>query len=50
MFKRIVQEDIDKRGELTQAAIALLLAMSAFFLLYLLNRFLTYAPFLTNLI
>ncbi|MBQ7570492.1 MAG: hypothetical protein IJT22_06135, partial [Synergistaceae bacterium] len=32
----------------TQAAIALLLAMSAFFLLYLLNRFLTYAPFLAN--
>lgn len=48
VFKRIVQEDIDKRGELTQAAIALLLAMSAFFLLYLLNRFLTYAPFLAN--
>ena len=48
VFKRIVQEDIDKRGEFTQVAIALLLSMSAFFLLYLLNRFLTYASFLAN--
>ena len=31
VFKRIVQEDIDKRGEFTQVAIALLLAISAFF-------------------
>ena len=33
VFKRIVQEDIDKRGEFTQVAIALLLSMSAFFFL-----------------
>lgn len=37
VFKRIVQENIDKRDELTQAAIALLLAMSAFCLLNILH-------------
>lgn len=37
VFKRSVQEDIDKRGESTQIAIALLLGISAIFLLFIVN-------------
>ena len=40
VFKRIVQEDMDKRGESTQIAVALLLAMFSFFVLSLLRRLL----------
>ena len=37
VFKRSVQEDIDRRGESTQIAIALLLGISAIFLLFAVN-------------
>ena len=40
VFKRIVQEDIDKRGESTQIAIGLLLGISGLFILFLINKFL----------
>lgn len=39
-FKRIVQEDLDKRGESSQIALAVLLAMFAFFLLFLTHKLL----------
>ena len=48
VFKRIVQEDIDKRGEFTQVAIALLLSMSAFFFLNILHWALKNAWHLAN--
>ncbi|MBR0075596.1 MAG: hypothetical protein IJP96_07570 [Synergistaceae bacterium] len=37
VFKRIVQEDLDKRSESTQIAIALLLGISAIILLFVVN-------------
>lgn len=40
VFKRIVQEDLDKRGESSQIALAVLLAMFAFFLLFLTHKLL----------
>ena len=35
VFKRIVQENLDERGEITQGAIALLLALASLFMLFL---------------
>ena len=40
VFKKIVQEDIDKRSESTQMAIGLLLGISGLFILFLINKFL----------
>ena len=40
VFKRIVQEDIDKRSESTQIAIGLMLGISGFFALFLVNKIL----------
>lgn len=42
VYKRIVQEDIDKRSESTQIAIGLLLGISAFCMLFLINKFLSF--------
>ena len=44
VFKSIVQEDIDRRSESTQIAIALLLGISAIGLLFLLNFALSASP------
>lgn len=48
VFKRVTQEDIDKRGESTQIAIALLLGMSAFCLLALVSWALSQGPWLAK--
>lgn len=42
VFKRIVQEDFDKRGESSQIALAVLLAMFAFFLLFVTHKLLAW--------
>ena len=44
VFKNIVQEDIDKRGESTQIAIALLLGISAIACLCVVNFVLSWCP------
>lgn len=50
VFKRSVQEDIDRRGESTQIAIALLLGISAIFLLFAVNFILSPFTFLAEYI
>ena len=44
VFKSIVQEDIDKRSESTQIAIALLLGISAIASLFLVNSIFSFSP------
>ena len=44
VFKSIVQEDIDKRSESTQIAIALLLGISGIALLFFMNFILSFSP------